>query len=89
MARPVYSTEQNWNRLGLRGYSRPGRRQPFIRLAELHVPVPAASLEGWTAPLGVDLPDDELLKMAEREGHFSFLDDPSEDMYTWDDGEDI
>lgn len=36
-----------------------------------------------------DLSDDELLRAAEAEGHFAFLDDPSEDIYTWDDGDEL
>ncbi len=36
---------------------------------------------------GVEMTDDEFLRGAEAAGHFAFLDDPSEDVYTWDDGE--
>jgi len=36
-----------------------------------------------------ELSDDELLEMAERDGHFSFLEGAAEDIYTWDDGEEV
>jgi hypothetical protein len=37
----------------------------------------------------VEMSDDEFLRGAEADGHFAFLEDPSEDVYTWDDGEDL
>ena len=46
---------------------------------------------GWSSlarSTGVpELSDEELLKMVEEQGHFRFLDDPQEDIYTWDDGD--
>jgi len=44
---------------------------------------------GWTEPVQPELTDEELLEAAEHEGHFTFLDDAAEDIYTWNDGEEI
>ena len=34
-----------------------------------------------------EMSDEEFLRGAEADGHFAFLEEPSEDVYTWDDGE--
>jgi len=70
-----YSPPSNWNRLGLRGYSSVGR--PSLD------PPPAWLCRPARAP------SPTLLELAEREGHFSFLEDPCEDVYTWEDGEEV
>ena len=85
----VFSTEQNWNKLGLRGFSSSKRvtfSKQYVSFTEL---VPARSTRSWTEPVAREMSDEELLKMAEAEGHFAFLDDPSEDIYTWGDGEEL
>jgi hypothetical protein len=43
--------------------------------------------DDWTEPEPPEMSDEELLRAAEAEGHFAFLDGPSDDIYTWDDGE--
>jgi len=85
----AYSPPRNWNRLGLRGYARPPKP---IRVPDQ--PVCAArftarATECWTTPAPAELTDDELLKGAEEQGHFDFLNDPAEDIYTWEDGEEL
>jgi hypothetical protein len=42
-----------------------------------------------TIPVRAELTDDEVLKLAEEEGNFDFLNDPAEDIYSWDDGEEL
>ncbi len=82
-----YSPPSNWNRLGLRGYSSVGRPSLDPPPAWLCRPARAPSPTSWTTPETSELSDEELLELAEREGHFSFLEDPCEDVYTWEDGE--
>ncbi len=36
-----------------------------------------------------EMSDEEFLRGAEAGGHFAFLEDPSENVYTWDDGEEL
>lgn len=36
-----------------------------------------------------EMSDEEFLRGAEADGHFAFLEEPSEDVYTWDDGEEL
>ena len=36
-----------------------------------------------------EMSDEEFLRGTEADGHFAFLEEPSEDVYTWDDGEEL
>lgn len=36
-----------------------------------------------------EMSDEEFLRGAEADGHFAFLEEPLEDVYTWDDGEEL
>ncbi len=90
----VFTAERNWNRLGLRASWRPWK-PVFPRSAmdspgvEVTVIGVAGKPEDWASPAVIEVADDEFVALAEREGHFSFLDDPSENIYTWEDGEDL
>ena len=84
-----FTTERNWNKLGL-SESTSRKRSRLWNLNALFTElVPARSRASWTAPVRPELTDDEVLQMAEEEGHFDFLDDPAEDIYSWDDGEEL
>jgi len=85
----VFSSERNWNRLGLRGFTSPKQATFSRHYASFRMLVPVQSLACWTDPVPREMTDDEFLRGAEADGHFAFLEDPSEDVYTWDDGEDL
>jgi len=84
-----FTTERNWNKLGLRGFASRRRRRFPKQNAVFTELIPARSRASWTTPVRRELTDDEVLQMAEEEGHFDFLDDPAEDIYSWDDGEEL
>ena len=88
----AFSMERMWNKLGLHGFWRPGKpifsRAREQREAEIDIAVAVAeSLEDWTEPSKIEATDEQFLEMAEADGHFDFLEDPAEDVYTWEDGE--
>ena len=83
----VYSMTRKWNELRLCRFSR-RRATIFPRQPDVFaVTALARSTDGWTIPVKSELTDEAFLFIAEEEGHFDFLDDPAEDIYTWDDGD--
>ena len=84
-----YSRVTDWNTLRLRGSPQEHRRVFSPQYTAFTAVLRAHDIGGWTEPAHVELTDEELVREAEQEGHFDSLDDPAEDIYTWDDGEEI
>ncbi len=83
----IYSMTRKWNELRLCGFSR-RRTAIFSQQPDvLAVTALAGSTDGWTLPVKRELTDGAFLRIAEEEGHFDFLDDPTQDIYTWVDGD--
>ena len=81
----VYCEVQDWNELALTGYWKP-QRPSFGGSTTL---VWTLRVFGWTEPVHREVSDEEFLRLAEQDGHFDFLADPSEDIYSWEDGEEV